>query len=119
MKTKSLLFFCLFAGLALFTHATAPTFTAGPEYPWRLQVDVSFNSDGSLAAASPQVFYRQDLTSGAKVIQNDTGSVQWDVVANASKTIAANGKTYTYGEIFAATVAIAAQERAAQQAAGP
>lgn len=107
----------LLLALVLATAAFAQTYTAGPEYPWRVQTDVTLNTDGSLKSAPVQTFFRQDLTAGDKVISNDTGNVSWDAVTNSAKTVTVGEKTYTYGEVLAAVVAIAQQERAAQLAA--
>ena len=47
------------------------------------------------------------VTDGAKVIASDVRpSASWDAVALADKTVTANGKTYTYGEVLGAILAI-------------
>lgn len=116
---KLLITLALLAVAVLGTAASAPTVTEGPVLPWRIQVDLAFDTSGSapaVSSASPQVFYRQTYTVDGAEILRDRGSVTWDSVAKANETVSitlANGTTATTtrGAVLAAVLVIAASER--------
>ena len=112
MKNKILLLILL--SVAAFFALGAASFTEGPVYPWRVQSDISFNTDGTLKSAPVTTFFQADITDGTTTVTKSYGSVTWDAVANANKTVTVNGKTYTYGEVLSVVVAISQNERAAQ-----
>jgi len=100
--------------LALPLYADAPAVSLSAEYPWRVQCDVVYDVNGSLISAPVQVYFHKDVISGGLAIaKQETGIVQWDAVKSGAKTVTVGGKTYTYGEIMSAVIAISAQEKAA------
>jgi hypothetical protein len=79
---------------------------------YRFQCDPKFDANGAPTSAVVQAFTQTTVMDGAnQVASSVTLSAQWDAVALASKTVTANGKTYTYGEVLTAILAIAAQEK--------
>jgi hypothetical protein len=108
--------------LALATAAllsvAAVSVSEGPILPWRVQVDLTFAPDGTVASASPQVFFSQAITINGDTLTRDRGSVTWDSVEKRTATIAirlADGSTATTtrGAVLASILAIAAEERTA------
>lgn len=108
----------IIAALGLFSLA-AISVTESAVQPWRIQVDLTFNADGSLKTAAPQVFFGQTITIDGQTINRDLGSVTWDSVAKRTLPISiklADGSTATTtrGAVLAAIIAAASEERAAQ-----
>ncbi len=104
------------ASLFLTAAASAPTYTASPDTLWRAQSDPTFNADQTLATCVVPFFYKATFTNTTDPTDHfdkQLGQVNVDFVKDAAKTITVNGKTYTYGEIGAAFVAIGNKEWAA------
>lgn len=124
MKTRNYLFVLLL----LFTSIAGRAQTISAEYPWRLQVDLTYAA-GVLSAAPITQFYRQDVTVNGAVVAQPApaataaatpappASLTVDLVANGAKTVTVSGTTYTYAQAIAIIQAVLAQERAAQIAA--
>lgn len=107
--------------LAVALSLAASSVTEGPVLPWRVQVDLGFNSAGAVTSAVPQVFFRQTITINGSELVKDHGSVSWDSVAKKDLPVTitlADGTTATTtrGKVLLAVVAIAAEEKAAQPA---
>lgn len=101
------------AALVFCTAASAPSYTQGPAFQWRLQVDPQFDAKGALTAATVQAFFHSTFTNTqdpTDAFTKDLGSVSIDTVKDAAKTVVYNGKTYTYAEITGAAAAMCAQE---------
>lgn len=84
----------------------------------RLQVDPTFNTDGSIATASVQAFFSQNLLddSTSPVTVTNLGYLKdgptlVDCVVNATKTVVIDGTTLTYNQIIRAIALAAAQEK--------
>lgn len=104
--------------IAALLSVAAVSVSEGPVLPWRVQVDLTFAPDGTVASASPQVFFSQAITINGDTLTRDRGSVTWDSVEKRTATIAirlADGSTATTtrGAVLASILAIAAEERTA------
>lgn len=82
----------------------------------RLQVDPSFNEDGSLEVASIQAFFSQNLINDSDdpvtvTPQPWADATLIDCVKDATKTVVVDGITLTYDQVARAMVATATQER--------
>lgn len=114
---KKLAILILSALLAAVAFAAASiTAIEGPALPWRVQVDLTFTDAGTVASASPQVFYSKKITVGDTVLTRDLGAITWDSVATKDSTVTitlADGTTATTtrGKVLAAVLAIAESER--------
>jgi cytoskeletal protein RodZ len=107
----------LILAAALSTAADAPSVVEGPIVPWRIQVDLVFDSEGAVTSAKPKVYYQQTITVGGTALVKDHGVISWDSVAKAGDEIEitlANSSTATTtrGRVLQAIIAIAAQEKA-------
>lgn len=105
----------LLVGLLAFfaLGAASPTYTSGPDTLWRLQVDPTFNADGTVSTNTVTAFYKATFTNTIDPTDHfdkALGSVAIDCVKDAAKTVTVSGKTYTYAEIATAMAAAAAQE---------
>lgn len=82
----------------------------------RLQVDPSFNEDGSLQSALVQAFFGQNLINDATspitvTPQPWPDATVVDCVKDAAKMIVIDGITLTYDQVARAIATAAAQER--------
>lgn len=107
---KKLIALLLAAAFALTAFAALTSSTTF----YRFQCDPQFDAQGNPTSAVVQAFEQTVVSDGTKVIASSvTQSASWDAVASAGKTVTVNGKTFTYGEVFSAVIAIAAQEKTA------
>lgn len=114
MKTFALL---LALSLAPFAAAQTASLLASTSF-YRFQCSPTFAADGTPVSAVTQAFWQTTVTdsTGAVIATSVTQGAQWDAVAKAASTVAVGAKTYTYGEVLAAVMAIATQEKAAASA---
>ncbi|HEY1109136.1 MAG TPA: hypothetical protein VGE76_10905 [Opitutaceae bacterium] len=116
---KKLLLPLLLLVTAVLGMAASSVITLGTPRPWRVQVDIAYNADGTVASANPQVYFRRGLTvDGVAQAPVDAGFVTWDSVAKKDETVTitlANGTTAqtTRGNLLAATIAVGVAEYAA------
>lgn len=119
---KRILIALILSVSALAAVRAQQTATVGAEYPWRLQVDLTYAS-GALSAAPVTQFYRSDVTLNGAVIAEAPSAMptlSLDLVAHGADTVSVtiNGTptTLTVANLVAGLQAYLAAQRTSELA---